>query len=116
MAISLTDLSGLTYPIVALVGVIAGYFIFRSTYAKEASILKDDLINTRGQKIVDLEADIKALKKRDDEQQVIIDSLSKELGTWKNVPIKQLAEDYHRLAKAYTGMANLLKAMQETKK
>jgi archaellum component FlaC len=112
----LSDLANLAYPVILLLGGVAGYWIFRSTYAKADNELKEDLITTRGQKIEDLQKDVEALKKRDDEQQKLIDNLSRELNIWRDLPIKQLSDDYHKLAEAVTAMTKILETLAKDNK
>lgn len=113
--ITFSTLSTYLWPFTLVAGAVIGYMIFRSTYSKENNDLKEDLINTRGQKILDLEADVKGLKSRDDEQQKLIEGLQKELNTWRDVPIKQLSEDYHKLTASMIEMNGLIKKLLENR-
>lgn len=110
---SLSDISGWIYPVLFILGMGVVYVVTRGTLSKENENIKDDLIDSRGKKISDLEKEVVDLKRRDNEQQVMIDKLMSEVEIWKNLPIRQLSEDYHNLAVAVSDMSKVLKALAE---
>lgn len=94
--------------VVVAIGVV---YVYRSTNAKENNELKNDLIDTQRKTIEELKTSVADLVKRDDEQQGMIDDLKKDLDTWKNLPIRQLSDDYHKLAVAVEDMSKILKIL-----
>lgn len=101
--------------VISVTGIFSvAFFAFRNSLNRQNENLKNDLIKNRGLEINDLKDKVKDLEERTDTQEKKINNLQRDLNIWKNLPIKQLSEDYHSLTNAVTGMAALLQAMAQT--
>lgn len=100
---------------IAIAGIFSiAFFNFKNNLNRQNEVLKNDIIKNRGLEIADLKEKVSDLQLRSDTQEKKINNLQRDLNIWKNLPIKQLSEDYHNLADAVTNMAAILQAMAQT--
>lgn len=107
-------MSGLTaefvFGVIGVATVGGSYLAGRSAQAQRANELKNDLLNTYDIENKKLKESIEEIrdgaKNRDDEQQKLIDVLRAEVDTWKNLPIKSLADSNAKLTIMMTSMAS----------
>lgn len=106
--------TGITAEVVfSLIGIgtiIGSYVAGKSALTQRSTEIKNDLLQAYDSENKKLKESIEEIRQgaqdRDDQQQKLIDKLRAEVDTWKNLPIKSLAESNAKLTALMSDMAS----------